>query len=171
MHARATLFAVALTALFTLPSCTTNPTGNNNNDNNNNNVNTNDDGTNDNDDNDDNINDNNNDNDDAGNDTLATFQDPDSDFSTTDVADVNGDVVRFDADNARMIWVRDDLQFDNFDVNGNLIDDGFFTIRFGTENGMRMAYFTETNPPTICDINVIAGQLSIRSTNETVPQE
>lgn len=102
--------------------------------------------------------------------TPVTFQDPDSDFSTTDVVDIDGDVVRFDAASARMIWVADNLLFDDFDVDGNLLADGFFTVRFGSENGQPMAYFTETDPPTICDISVTNGNLSITSTDQTVPQ-
>jgi hypothetical protein len=102
---------------------------------------------------------------------AVEFQDPDSDFSTTDVRDVDDEIVRFDATALRLIWVADDLAFDGWDVNGNQLAGGFYTVRFGTEDGERRAYFTETSPPTICDISVSGGALSISSTNVTVPQE
>ncbi len=102
---------------------------------------------------------------------LAVFEDPDSDFTTQDVRDVDGQIVRFNATLRQLIWVEDDLAFDGFDVDGNLLSNGFFTVRFGTEDGVRQAYFTETTPPTICDITVMNGQLRIFSTTETVPQE
>ena len=102
---------------------------------------------------------------------VVVFEDPDSDFSTADVRDVDGEIVRFDAVNAQMIWVADSLSFNGFDVNGNALGAGFFMVRFGTENGERRAYFTETDPPTICNISVPNGTLSITSTQVTVPQE
>lgn len=103
--------------------------------------------------------------------TFAVFEDPASDFSTMDVRDVDGEIVRFDATRSRLIWVSDALSFDGYDVDGNLLAGGFFTVRFGTEDGVRRAYFTETDPPTICDIEAPGGMLRITSTQVTVPQE
>jgi hypothetical protein len=102
---------------------------------------------------------------------FVTFQDPDSDFSTMDVRDVEGDIVRFDAAAQQLVWVADELAFDGWDINGTALADGFFTVRFGTEDGQRRAYFTETDPPTICNIVVTDGALSIFPTEVTVPQE
>lgn len=102
---------------------------------------------------------------------FAVFSDPDSEFTTMDVRDVDGQIVRFDAARRQLIWVEDNLAFDGFDVNENLLANGFFTVRFGTENGERRAFFTETDPPTICDISAPGGSLSIQSTETTVPQE
>jgi hypothetical protein len=101
---------------------------------------------------------------------FEEFEDPDSDFSTMDVMDIDGQIVRFDAALRQMIWVEDSLAFDGWDVQGNRLSNGFFTVRFGSEDGVQMAYFTETNPPTICDISVNDGALSISSTDTTVPQ-
>ena len=99
------------------------------------------------------------------------FQDPDSEFSTSDVMDIDGEIVRFDAANQQMIWAADSTAFDGWDIDGNALAGGFFTVRFGTENGVRGAYFTETSPPTICDIAVTDGSLRISPTTTTVPQE
>ena len=102
---------------------------------------------------------------------FVAFQDSDSDFATSDVLDIDGEVVRFDAANRQLIWVKDSLAFAGWDVDGNVLRGGDFTVRFGTKDGQRMAYFTETDPPTICDIIVQNGSLTILPTTETVPQE
>jgi hypothetical protein len=47
--------------------------------------------------------------------------------------------------------------------------DRFFQVRFGTKDGERRAYFTETVTTTIRDIEIIGGQLVITGTNVTVP--
>ncbi len=103
-------------------------------------------------------------------DRFVVFEDPDSDFMTQDVLDVGGDIVRFDAEAKQLFWVADELSFGGFDVNGNLLSGGFFSVRFGSEGGQRMAYFIETNRATICDISIQAGRLRIVATNVTVPQ-
>ncbi len=58
-----------------------------------------------------------------------------------------------------------------WDINGNLLLGGFFTVAFGTENGQRGAYFTETAMATICNIRVDNGDIRISATNTPVPQE
>lgn len=102
---------------------------------------------------------------------LVTFQDPNSDFSTSDVRDVEGDIVQFDATTGEMIWTADGQRFEDWQTDGNTLSDGFFTIRFGTEDGEQRAYFTETGPATICDIVVNAANLQIFATNTPVPME
>ena len=101
---------------------------------------------------------------------FVVFQDPDSEFSTIDVLDIDDEIVRFDMAKRQMIWVMDSLAFEGWTVDGNVLRDGVFTVRFGTKDGQRMAYFTETDPPTICDIVVQNGLLTILPTNELVPQ-
>jgi hypothetical protein len=44
-----------------------------------------------------------------------------------------------------------------------------FQIRFGTKDGERRAYFTETASATICDIAVSGGHLLISPTTVPVP--
>jgi hypothetical protein len=103
---------------------------------------------------------------------LVVFEDPDSDFSTTDVMDVNGDIVRLDGARGELIWVADGTTDSGWEINGNVLGaDGFFTVAFGTENGERGAYFTETDRATICDLRLDNGEIKISATNIPVPQE
>ena len=54
--------------------------------------------------------------------------------------------------------------------NGNFLrSDRAFQVRFGTRDGARRAYFTETVATTICDIEIVGGQLVISATNVPVP--
>lgn len=126
-----------------------------------------------------NTNTNTNDNSDNTNDNsagakLVVFADPDSDFTTTDVRDVQDEIVQFDEDTLAIIWKATGASFQGggWAANGNFLGAaGSFQVRFGTVNGERRAYFTETVPATICDIQVSGATLSIFPTSVTVPQE
>lgn len=103
---------------------------------------------------------------------LAVFTDPDSDFSTSDVRDVDDEIVRFDATAKTLIWAADGSTFEDWEVNGNFLGASqAFQVRFGTVDGERRAYFTESGPATICDIRVDDGMLSISATSVLVPNE
>ena len=102
---------------------------------------------------------------------FIVFQDPDSDFSTTDVMDIDREIVRLDGVRGELIWVADGTTDSGWDINGNLLLGGFFTVAFGTENGQRGAYFTETATATICNIRVVNGDIRISPTTILVPQE
>jgi hypothetical protein len=104
---------------------------------------------------------------------LAMFSDPASSFSTSDVRDVQDvpeQIVRFDVASNSLIWKADGRTFPGYPVSGNFVaEDKHFQVRFGTKDGERRAYFTETASATICDIAVSGGQLSISPTNVKVP--
>lgn len=101
--------------------------------------------------------------------TLASFMDPMGGFSTNDVRDSEGDIVRFTTD-GRLVWPPTMATFGGFPVAGNLIGPTQgFEIRFGTESGQRRAYFTERGPGTICDIDVVNGMINVSPTSQTVP--
>jgi hypothetical protein len=104
---------------------------------------------------------------------LAMFTDPSSSFSTSDVRDVQDvpeQIVRFDVASNSLIWKADGRTFPGYPVSGNFVaSDKHFQIRFGTKDGERRAYFTETASATICDIEVTGGQLMISPTNVRVP--
>jgi hypothetical protein len=102
---------------------------------------------------------------------FVVFKDPGSGFETADVRDVDGEIVRFDAGREQLFWVASSFAFDGFDIDGTKLSEGFFTVRFGSENGVRQAYFTETDPPTICDLEVTGGALEITPTQVAVPQQ
>ncbi len=107
---------------------------------------------------------------DATNDNLVVFADPDSTFSTTSVRDVDEQIVRFDGVAKTMIWVAGDVDFTGWDTDGNFLGAAkMFQVRFGTVSGEPRAYFTETGPATICDIEVVDGMLSISPTLVAVP--
>lgn len=101
---------------------------------------------------------------------LAMFTDAVSGFSTTDVRDVQDQIVRFDTANNALIWAADGRSFSGYPVSGNFMRaDRSFQVRFGMKDGERRAYFTETVATTICDVEVISGQLVITPTTAHVP--
>ncbi len=105
-------------------------------------------------------------------DALAMFVDPDSSFSTIDVLDVDEEVVRFDTSAQSIIWAANSQAFQegNWVVDGNFLGaTGMFQVRFGTVDGERRAYFTETVPATICDIFVTDQGIRIVATSVPVP--
>ncbi|HXG54640.1 MAG TPA: hypothetical protein VNJ03_04615 [Vicinamibacterales bacterium] len=101
---------------------------------------------------------------------LVVFRDPDSSFSTSDIRDVQDQIVRFDMTSNSLIWAADGRSFQGFPVSGNLLRaDRAFQVRFGAKDGERRAYFTETVATTICDIEIVGGQLVISPTSVKVP--
>lgn len=101
---------------------------------------------------------------------LAVFTDPTSGFQTTDVRDVDNQIVRFNPTDRTLIWTPSNLVFDNWPVNGNLLGPtGDFQVRFGTVSGQRRAYFTETVRGTICDLQVDSGNVLRLFPTNTLP--
>lgn len=102
---------------------------------------------------------------------YATFTNPATGFSTTDVRDVDEQIMRFDLDQNALIWLPDSLAFDGWVVDGNFLGVGRpYQVRFGRVDGQERAYFTETGRGTICDLEVdSAGFLSIQPTNRLPP--
>lgn len=120
----------------------------------------------------DNTDDNTNGNDNTSGAKLVVFDDPDSDFETSDVRDVEGEIVQFDEEAQALIWAEDGASFEpgTWVANGNLLR-GVFEVRFGTEAGERRAYFTEESNGFICNIEPAGTSLSISGTTVPVPQE
>jgi hypothetical protein len=101
---------------------------------------------------------------------LAVFSDPPTSFTTSDVRDVQEQIVRFDTASNSLIWAADGRSFSGYPVSGLFIGAArSFQVRFGTKDGERRAYFTETATATICDIEIVGVQLVITGTNVTVP--
>lgn len=105
---------------------------------------------------------------------LATFVDPDTGFSTQSVHDVDREVIHFDSEQGAMIWGADGATVSGWTTSDNELrwnGSAGFRVRFGTEAGERRAYFTESGPGTICDLNIRGPErLSISATRETPPQ-
>jgi hypothetical protein len=103
---------------------------------------------------------------------FAVFTDSASGFSTTDVYDVDNQVVRFVPGDRTMLWVQDNLLFDGWVVEGNFMGEAPpfpFQVRFGTVNGQRRAYFTEAGRGTLCDLRVENRVLTLLPTNTLPP--
>ena len=104
---------------------------------------------------------------------LAVFDDPNSSFATSAVHDVNGDIVYFDAIAQSVVWSRTGVVYQSgfWPVNDPFVGGISFQIRFGTHNGQKRAYFTESIPATVCDFNVFGSNFSISPTTSQVPQD
>jgi hypothetical protein len=105
---------------------------------------------------------------------FVTFQDPDSEFQTSEVHDADREVVRFEPQLGAMVWSANGDAVSNWSTNGNDLAWGgsgvAFRVRFGTEAGERRAFFTETDRGTICNLSITAPEvLSIRATGELPP--
>ncbi len=105
---------------------------------------------------------------------FVVFVDPDSGLGTTDVHDVDRQVVRFDAEQDAMVWALSGAAVRGWATDGNDLRwsrGGSFRVRFGVEAGEVRAYFTEAGPGTICDLEISAPeQLSIRPSSELPPR-
>ena len=70
-----------------------------------------------------------------------------------------------------IIWVEDGSAFEDWEVNGLFLGAGQdFQVRFGSREGERRAYFTETARGTICELSVTNNELFIAPTNLLPPQ-
>ena len=103
---------------------------------------------------------------------LAVFKDPASSFSTSDVRDAQGRVVRFDIPTNSLVWTADGRMFTGYPVLDTyyIRNDKFFQVRFGTKNGEQRAYFTEAGRGTLCDIQAVGSGVVITPTDLPVPK-
>ncbi len=102
---------------------------------------------------------------------FAVFRDSGSSFSTTDVRDIDDQIVRFIPSDSTMLWTSTNLLFDDWPVSGNFLGPNrAFEVRFGTVSGQRRAYFTEVGPGTICDLEVSGNALQLFPTTVLPPQ-
>ena len=113
--------------------------------------------------------------------TFAVFLDRESGFSTTDVRDVHGQIVRFNTA-GELVW-SDQMHFPGYLADGYVITADricagrYFLVRFGTENGLEHAYLTwagdtsDAHPATLLDVEVVDGRLVVADTDVTVPRD
>jgi hypothetical protein len=117
----------------------------------------------------DNIDGNGNDNSD---DEFAVFTDPATGFTTTVVYDASHDTAQFRVTDDSVVF-QDGMAYDigEWDVNGLYLDaEQFFVVQFGTEEGQRRAFFTETEmPEVICDFFVEDGDFQMVPSTHPVP--
>jgi hypothetical protein len=109
--------------------------------------------------------------------TLVVFTDRASGFSTSDVRDVEEEILQFNTA-GELIWTADDTRLPGYQVGqdgwgnlqywvaGKICPEGCaFVIRFGTRDGERRAYLTvdygHNNPGTLVDVEVNDGALLV----------
>ena len=110
---------------------------------------------------------------DASDEVLVTFVDPETGFETTEVHDVEREIVHF-SESGRMVLPDVGLAFPGWPTSGNRLGRfGDFQVRFGTEAGETRAFFTEAVPATICDIELdeTGADVQVFATEELVPAE
>jgi hypothetical protein len=112
--------------------------------------------------------------DDAGAVAFVHFMDEATGFATQDVHDANREIVRFDAEHGAMVSLGSGDAVSGWAATGNELSwsrSGVeFRVRFGTEQGERRAFFTETVAGTICDLRLYGPeQLGISGTSELPP--
>jgi hypothetical protein len=121
--------------------------------------------------------------------SLVVFSESASGFSTTDLRDVEDQIVQFNTAN-ELIWTADGTRLPGFFVDqvhypGTSFIDVVgpsrvicptgcsFEVRFGTKDGERRAYLTmdyvHDNPGTLVDVDVSAGVLKVARTNVFAP--
>jgi hypothetical protein len=106
---------------------------------------------------------------------FTRFTDPISGFSTDEVHDADREIVRFDPSRGAMVLAATGDAVSGWTTNvtdlswsGSRVA---FRVRFGTEQGVPRAYFTETGSGTICNLNISGPErLTIFGTNEPPPQ-
>ena len=111
---------------------------------------------------------------------LARFLDPDSEFTTTDVRDAQGEILQFSTD-GELVWTADGSRYPGYIADGRVITAGkiagcYFYVRFGTRDGERRAYLTWSEPvtaerpATLLDVAVIGGVVVVHDTDIVVPE-
>jgi hypothetical protein len=116
--------------------------------------------------------------------TLVVFTEPGTGFSTTDLRDVQEQVLQLNTAN-ELIWTPEGTRLPGYRVDrccyagvsfifGKICAaDCAFEVRFGTRDGERRAYLTvdygHDNPGTLVDVEVANGALIVTRTNVFVP--
>jgi hypothetical protein len=117
---------------------------------------------------------------------LAVFTDSATGFSTTDLRDVQEQIVQLDNSAAELIWVADGTRLPGYRlthptadgkvqfIEGNICPEGCaFEVRFGVRDGERRAYLTvdyiHQNPGTLVDVELAGGALVVTPTDVYPP--
>ena len=107
---------------------------------------------------------------------LTVFSDPDSDFTTTELLDVDGQVLSFTTD-SRIVWVETSTAWiasrrGEWTTDGNVLrSDGYFTVAYGSLDGRFAGWITRTSTGTVCDFESDGEVLDINPTNQPIEQD
>jgi hypothetical protein len=116
---------------------------------------------------------------------LTAFTDPATGFSTTDLRDVQEQIVQLNSV-GELIWTADGTRLPGYHVSHPFADGRVtfiegkicpeacaFEVRFGTREGDRRAYLTvdhiHSNPGTLVDVEVAGGALIVTETDVYPP--
>jgi hypothetical protein len=101
---------------------------------------------------------------------LVTFIDPFSGGATSDVRDIDDQIVRFNFA-GELIWVADGTRFPGFPIvqRSYIMADASYQVRFGIKDGQRRAYFGAHDQDLLYDLENVNGHLVITGTNVPVP--
>jgi hypothetical protein len=105
---------------------------------------------------------------------FVRFVDDATGFATDEVHDVDREIVRFDTVQGAMVSLDTGDAVSGWAATGNDLSWSRsrveFQVRFGTEQGERRAFFTETVAGTICNLAVYGpDQLGISGTSQLPP--
>ncbi len=109
--------------------------------------------------------------------TLRVFADAASGFTTSDLRDVDEQIVQINTA-GELIWLADGTRLPGYAVHGGYIPaeslcECAFEVRFGTRDGERRAYLTgeygHHNPGTILDLDLVSGALVVTPSNVYPP--
>ena len=107
---------------------------------------------------------------------LTVFSDPDSDFTTTELLDADGQVLSFTTD-SRIVWVETSTAWTasrrgEWTTDGNVLrSDGYFTVAYGSLDGTFAGWITRTSTGTVCDFESDGEVLDINPTNQPIEQD
>ena len=106
---------------------------------------------------------------------LTVFEDPDSDFTTDQILDVDGEALSFTTD-GRVVWAATSMAWAEsrnafWTTDGNTLrSDGHFMAVYGTWNDTFGAWVIATSNGFLCDFQADDDVLHIDSTEEAVAQ-
>ncbi len=107
---------------------------------------------------------------------LTVFADPDSDFTTDEILDVDGEALSFTTD-GRLVWVATstawaESRYAMWTTDGNTLrSDGHFTAVYGTWNDTFGAWIIDTSSSFLCDFETDGDVLFITATEDVVAQQ
>jgi hypothetical protein len=111
---------------------------------------------------------------------VRVFTDPASGFASSDVRDVQDQIVRFNTAN-ELIWAADGARFPGYPAREDQVrgpgENDWFQVRFGSKNGERRLYLGWSDDfchcpgytPSVIDVEIVDGRVVFTATDVPVP--